>query len=106
MAAVQVRDAADRPLLLGAVRQILFNARFGVGPKANAYYAAFRLPDTLFSLIAGGALSAPSVAREAATRAVQQLSALALERAPPYNPVLPSLSAIVRGGAQIEGEQP
>jgi len=42
---------------LGAVRQILFNAQFGVSPQANAYYAAFRLPDTLFSLIAGGALS-------------------------------------------------
>jgi putative peptidoglycan lipid II flippase len=42
---------------LGAVRQVLFNARFGTGAEASAYYAAFRLPDTLFSLIAGGALS-------------------------------------------------
>src|ERR671930_593223 len=42
---------------LGAVRQVLFNAQFGVSAQANAYYAAFRLPDTLFSLIAGGALS-------------------------------------------------
>ena len=41
---------------LGVVRQTLFNAMFGTGPEANAYYAAFRLPDTLFSLIAGGAL--------------------------------------------------
>src|SRR2546428_13529578 len=43
--------------LLAAVRQVLFNAQFGAGAEANAYYAAFRLPDTLFSLIAGGALS-------------------------------------------------
>src|SRR5690349_20488433 len=42
---------------LGAVRQVLFNAQFGLSLQANAYYAAFRLPDTLFSLIAGGALS-------------------------------------------------
>jgi putative peptidoglycan lipid II flippase len=42
--------------VLGLVRQIIFNAIFGAGPAANAYYAAFRLPDTLFSLIAGGAL--------------------------------------------------
>lgn len=42
---------------LGAVRQVLFNAQFGVSVEANAYYAAFRLPDTLFSLVAGGALS-------------------------------------------------
>jgi putative peptidoglycan lipid II flippase len=47
--------------LLGAVRQILFNAQFGAGAEANAYYAAFRLPDTLFSLIAGGALSSAMI---------------------------------------------
>jgi putative peptidoglycan lipid II flippase len=46
---------------LGAVRQVLFNAQFGVGTEANAYYAAFRLPDTLFSLIAGGALSSAMI---------------------------------------------
>ncbi len=43
--------------VLGALRQVLFNAAFGVGMDANAYYAAFRLPDTLFNLIAGGTLS-------------------------------------------------
>ncbi len=46
---------------LGAVRQVLFNAQFGISPDANAYYAAFRLPDTLFSLIAGGALSSAMI---------------------------------------------
>ncbi len=46
---------------LGAVRQVLFNATFGVSAEANAYYAAFRLPDTLFSLIAGGALSSAMI---------------------------------------------
>ncbi len=46
---------------LGAVRQVLFNAQFGVGVQANAYYAAFRLPDTLFSLVAGGALSSAMI---------------------------------------------
>ncbi len=47
--------------MLGAVRQVLFNAQFGISPEANAYYAAFRLPDTLFSLIAGGALSSAMI---------------------------------------------
>ncbi len=42
--------------ILGVIRQVIFNAVFGTGPAANAYYAAFRLPDTLFALIAGGAL--------------------------------------------------
>lgn len=47
--------------VLGALRQALFNAQFGAGVDANAYYAAFRLPDTLFSLIAGGALSSAMI---------------------------------------------
>lgn len=42
--------------LLGAVRQLLLNARFGAGDTISAYYAAVRLPETLFTLIAGGAL--------------------------------------------------
>src|SRR5437899_927560 len=37
---------------LGVVRQSLFNMLFGTGPEANAYYAASRLPDTIFNLIA------------------------------------------------------
>ena len=42
---------------LGVIRQIIFNALFGTGPDANAYYAAARLPEVLFDLIAGGALT-------------------------------------------------
>ncbi len=42
---------------LGVVRQVLFNAQFGTGVEANAYYAAFRLPDTIATLIAGGTLA-------------------------------------------------
>jgi putative peptidoglycan lipid II flippase len=47
--------------VLGAIRQILFNSQFGASYQASAYYAAFRLPDTLFSLIAGGALSSAMI---------------------------------------------
>lgn len=42
---------------LGILRQALLNARFGLGPEAAAYYAAFRLPETVTTLIAGGALT-------------------------------------------------
>ncbi|MBE3558702.1 MAG: murein biosynthesis integral membrane protein MurJ [Ktedonobacteraceae bacterium] len=42
---------------LGVIRQIIFNAYFGTGPEADAYYAAARLPDTLYNLVAGGALT-------------------------------------------------
>ncbi len=47
--------------VLGSVRQMLLNAIFGTGVAANAYYASFRLPDALFSLIAGGALSSAMI---------------------------------------------
>jgi putative peptidoglycan lipid II flippase len=47
--------------VLGALRQVLFNAEFGAGIQASAYYAAFRLPDLLYSLIAGGALSSAMI---------------------------------------------
>lgn len=42
---------------LGVVRQTIFNSLFGTGPEANAYYAAVRVPEVLFDLIAGGALT-------------------------------------------------
>ena len=42
--------------LLGFVRQAAINAQFGVGAEADAWYAAFRIPDTIFMLLAGGAL--------------------------------------------------
>ncbi len=70
--------------LLGAVRQVLFNAQFGAGAEASAYYAAFRLPDTLFSLIAGGALSSAmipvllSAGREEGEAAAVRLASLVL----------------------------
>jgi putative peptidoglycan lipid II flippase len=42
---------------LGVLRQSLFNSFFGTGPAADAYYAAAYLPETLFELVAGGALT-------------------------------------------------
>ncbi|MFM2308606.1 MAG: hypothetical protein RLY87_726 [Chloroflexota bacterium] len=47
--------------LLGIVRQVLIGATFGDGAAAAAYYAAARLPETLITLIAGGALTAALV---------------------------------------------
>src|SRR5437016_1244114 len=43
--------------LLGLVRDAVISARFGQGYGSDIYYAAFLLPDLLFFLIAGGALS-------------------------------------------------
>ena len=40
----------------GLAREMIIGARFGAGAELDAYLAAFRVPDLLFQLIAGGAL--------------------------------------------------
>lgn len=42
---------------LGLVREMIIGARFGASAELDAYLAAFRLPDLLFTLVAGGALA-------------------------------------------------
>lgn len=42
---------------LGLLREIVIGAQFGAGAELDAYLAAFRLPDLLFTLVAGGALA-------------------------------------------------
>lgn len=44
--------------VLGVVRDRLLATTFGAGLELDAYYAAFRLPDTLYNLLILGALSA------------------------------------------------
>ncbi|MCB0245677.1 MAG: murein biosynthesis integral membrane protein MurJ, partial [Anaerolineae bacterium] len=41
--------------LLGLLREIIIGAQFGTGATLDAYLAAFRLPDMIFYLVAGGA---------------------------------------------------
>ena len=43
--------------VIGLVRQILITRAFGVDAALDAYYAAARLPELVFSLVAGGALA-------------------------------------------------
>jgi putative peptidoglycan lipid II flippase len=42
--------------LAGLAREMIISARFGTTAELDAYLAAFRLPDLLFQVIAGGAL--------------------------------------------------
>ena len=42
--------------LLGWVRLIVITNTFGASADLDAYFAAFRLPDTIFQLVAAGAL--------------------------------------------------
>ena len=52
---VMVLFVASRAL--GLVREIVIGAHFGASAELDAYLAAFRLPDLLFTLVAGGALA-------------------------------------------------
>jgi putative peptidoglycan lipid II flippase len=61
---VQVRNAAViltgafvASRILGLLRSSIFAAVFGTDPTSGAFYQAFLLPDTIFNIVAGGALS-------------------------------------------------
>jgi len=41
----------------GLVRNVIIARQFGIGAELDAYFAAFRLPDLLFTIVAGGALA-------------------------------------------------
>ncbi|NTW13917.1 MAG: murein biosynthesis integral membrane protein MurJ [Candidatus Moranbacteria bacterium] len=47
--------------LLGFLRDRMLAGRFGAGDTLDVYYAAFRIPDTLYNLLVMGALSAAFV---------------------------------------------
>ncbi len=41
----------------GLLRNMVIARQFGIGAQLDAYYAAFKLPDFLFTVVAGGALA-------------------------------------------------
>jgi putative peptidoglycan lipid II flippase len=41
----------------GLFRNVIVARQFGIGADLDAYYAAFKLPDLLFTIVAGGALA-------------------------------------------------
>ena len=43
--------------LMGLLRNVIIARLFGIGADLDAYYAAFKLPDLLFTVVAGGALA-------------------------------------------------
>ena len=47
--------------LLGWGRTAVFASEFGPGPDLDAFYQAFRIPDTLFQLVAAGAIGSALV---------------------------------------------
>lgn len=47
--------------VLGWVRLVVITNLFGAGTQLDAYFAAFRLPDAIFELVAAGALSSAMI---------------------------------------------
>jgi putative peptidoglycan lipid II flippase len=47
--------------VLGWVRLVVITNEFGAGVQLDAYFAAFRLPDAIFQLVAAGALSSAMI---------------------------------------------
>ena len=47
--------------ILGYVRVVVITNEFGAGTQLDAYFAAFRIPDTLFQLVAAGAFGSSMV---------------------------------------------
>jgi putative peptidoglycan lipid II flippase len=61
MAGVVVVAGVVLSRLLGWVRVAVFAAQYGTGPQISAFYVAFRIPDTLFQLVAAGAVGSALV---------------------------------------------
>jgi putative peptidoglycan lipid II flippase len=47
--------------LLGYLRVVVIGTTFGVGPELDAFFAAFRIPDLIFQLVAAGAVASALV---------------------------------------------
>lgn len=47
--------------LLGYVRVVVIGTTFGLSPELDAFYAAFRIPDLIFQLVAAGAVASALV---------------------------------------------
>ncbi len=81
--------------LLGAFQQALFNARFGAGAEASAFYAATRLPNLLYGLVGGRALFSALIPvlvgdeRERGPEGVSELTSIVL------NALVPAMLLVV-----------
>ena len=56
--------------VLGYVRVVVIGSTIGEGPELDAFFAAFRIPDLIFQLVAAGTVAAalvPMVAGELGT---------------------------------------
>jgi putative peptidoglycan lipid II flippase len=54
---VMVGAAFALAAVTGLARNMVIGRQFGIGAELDAYYAGFKLPDLLFTVVAGGALA-------------------------------------------------
>ena len=60
-ACVVVRRVPRRRAVLGYVRVLIIGTTFGAGDDLDAFFAAFRIPDLIFQLVAAGAVASALV---------------------------------------------
>jgi len=58
LAALILGSAALASRILGLVRDRILAGMFGAGEELDVYFAAFRVPDLMYSVVIGGAVSA------------------------------------------------
>ncbi len=73
-AALTVSAATVLSTLTGFAMRLVLAARFGAGAQLDAFYTAFRLPDLLFNLLAGGALASAFIPTFTARLAQSQIA--------------------------------
>jgi putative peptidoglycan lipid II flippase len=102
--------------VLGLIRDAVLGATLGVGPEADAYAAAFRIPDLLGMVVSGGALSIVFIpmftgmltrgeearAWAAFSRVANLILVLALVLVPALWVAMPHLTALLAPGFDAE----
>lgn len=81
--------------LLGFVRTAVISAQFGAGAELDAFFAAQRIPEVLFTLVAGGALGSSFIPIYAHFRQQDEAQAWRMASA---TITLASLAALILGG--------
>lgn len=89
--------------LLGLLRDRLLVSNFGIGPETDAYTAAFRLPELLFTLLVSGAFAVAFI--PVFTQYYQQNKAKAWEMASTMLNLLMAVTAIIGVVAFIFADQ-
>ncbi len=87
--------------LMGVARDVVITAQLGTSDAADAYLAAFRTPDTIFALMAGGALASAFIPTFAGYMAREDEAGAWRLTSSIINLLLVSISLVAAGAALL-----